>query len=164
MSRSYKKNPFGKGLWNYNNSYSEKYEKRQNNRWERRKNKQLLCEAHIDDVDDLQYVHYDKFIGWDPWDDVGYKTYFGDLKSCRYATQERYRWVDWDIYSIETEEDIEIAQRQFNLTDGELKDMTNSVRHGYGYNLRRNIKYEVYETHEEQIKENQERYKKFMRK
>lgn len=164
MSRSYKKNPFGKGMCNYNSNYSEKKEKIAMSRWNRRTNKHLLRTASIEEMEDLQFENCELFIGWDPRDDVGYKQYFGDYNSCRQATQEHYRWVDWDIYSIETEEDIEIAQEQFNLTDNELKEMKNCVRHQYSYNLRRNIKYEVYKTHEEQIKENQELYKKYLRK
>lgn len=163
MSRSYRKTPIGK--WKLSgissSKLSEKSDKQYLSRKTRRNNKQLLHSTDVDYIDET-YFDSGRLSFWD--EGVGAKEYFGDLKSCRQEFIARYSCTTYDWYEIETEDDISIVIEQFKLTDKELHDMTNNVKSGYRYLLRRNIKYKLDETYEEHIKDSHARYKRDMRK
>ncbi len=161
MSRSYRKRPYiGR-----NSRCSDKEFKREYNRRMRSNVNTMIKTYHPEELDDVIFPerHIEYSDVWNSKSD-GPKQYIGQFNSAR---QQCYLWyicVGRDVFHITSFDEMEIAEKQFNLTEYEWVSMFDNIGYNQSYYLYRNFVFELAYTQEEKIEKNKKHFAKWMRK
>lgn len=156
MSRSYKKSPYighcKKGDKDFKQGYNRKIRSRV---------KQHLRSAAVEELDDLllpeKHIEFDDV--WNSRND-GKPYYIGDMKSCRTQYNMRFKRVRDDIFI-----DQEFVDDLYGFVQPEVYDFIKGMFDERGPFDWYSVWYDVVDkTLEEEVKSNNEYYKKYMRK